>query len=244
MGLFCMSPVQYATYDTNEDSPLRYVVQNTFIHIIDDEPEQPGVIRPRAISEYTGACMEKKKKNRESQLEFPPNNEEEEKKGVSVGASTVESGIAPGSDIRTTIMMRNIPNAYTSSSFVELLDANGFWGSYDFVYLPIDFRTHVNLGYAFINFVSNTDAQNFKNYFDGFQNWFCHSPKISEVTWTDPQQGLWEHVERYRNSPVMHEDVADSFKPRIYCNGQQVQFPPPTKRIRPPRIRPQKRNLR
>jgi hypothetical protein len=80
----------------------------------------------------------------------------------------------------------------------------------------------------------------FKAHFDGFCKWFCQSPKVCEVTWTDPHQGLEEHVERYRNSPVMHEDISDIYKPRLYAGGQRIPFPAPTKRIRPPRVRPQK----
>merc|ERR1719191_1709283 len=150
------------------------------------------------------------------------------------------SDASSGADTRTTVMIRNIPNAYSSCSFVELFNNHGFWGSYNFVYLPIDFSTGVNLGYAFVNFVSHGYAQSFKAYFHGFHKWFCQSPKVCEVLWTDPHQGLDEYVELYRNSSVMHKDVSDIYKPRLYVDGNRIPFPPPTKRIRPPRRRPEK----
>ena len=33
----------------------------------------------------------------------------------------------------------------------------------------------------------------------------------------------------------MHKDVPDEFKPIIFRAGIRVPFPPPTKRVRPPR---------
>merc|ERR1711904_21335 len=135
-------------------------------------------------------------------------------------------------DDRTTGMGRNIPNSYTSNSLVELFEAKGYHTKFDFVYLPIDFRTGVNLGYAFVNFVSNLEAHHFILDFDSFRDWSLESFKICEVSWADPYQGFEDHVERYRNSPVMH----DEYKPRVYVAGVRVPFPEPTKRIRAPRI--------
>eukprot|EP00439_Symbiodinium_sp_Y106_P038344 s1688_g4.t1 len=38
------------------------------------------------------------------------------------------------------------------------------------------------------------------------------------------------HVERYRNSPVMHRSVPDEYKPVIFKNGVRKKFPRPTKK--------------
>ncbi|XP_061369815.1 protein MEI2-like 2 isoform X2 [Gastrolobium bilobum] len=56
-------------------------------------------------------------------------------------------------DIRTTLMIKNIPNKYTSEMLLAAIDENHS-GSYDFLYLPIDFKNKCNVGYAFINMVS------------------------------------------------------------------------------------------
>lgn len=138
----------------------------------------------------------------------------------------------------TTVMLRNIPNRYTQSHLVSLLDENGFRGAYDFVYLPMDFRNGVNLGYAFVNLQAHYDALQAISKFQGFQNWFYESTKVCEVSWAHPHQGLEEHVERYRNSPVMHQCMPDEYKPMIFQNGLRVPFPPPTKAIRAPKLRP------
>lgn len=55
-------------------------------------------------------------------------------------------------DRRTTVMVKNIPNKYTIQLLKDLIDKNHA-NSYDFLYLPIDFKNKCNMGYAFINFV-------------------------------------------------------------------------------------------
>lgn len=144
---------------------------------------------------------------------------------------------------KTTCMLRNLPNIYTRDTLLLLLDNSGFAGKYNFLYVPMDFNTDDNLGYAFVNMVTPEDAMELQTYFQGFSNWAlagntktsvgCN--KVCEVGWSDALQGLNAHVERYRNSPVMHDSVPDSFKPLLFSNGQRVPFPVPTKKIRAPR---------
>jgi len=138
---------------------------------------------------------------------------------------------------RTTVMFRNVPNDYTRDTLMKMLDEEGFEGKYNFIYLPVDFRSKSGFGYAFINLVDGKVAEEFKQTFNGFQKWSMPSQKVAEVTWSHPSQGLDVHVERYRNSPVMHEAVPDAFKPAMFENGKRIAFPPPTKAIRMPRIR-------
>lgn len=135
----------------------------------------------------------------------------------------------------TTVIMRNVPNNYTQTCLLDLLDSKGFAGKYDFVYFPMDFRTHAALGYAFVNLVSSADAELFHQHFEGFCHWSLQSSKVCTVAWSQPHQGLAEHVARYRNSPLMHSSVPDGYRPALFQNGMRVPFPPPTKRIKPPR---------
>ena len=57
-----------------------------------------------------------------------------------------------GEDKRTTLMIKNIPNKYTQKMLLTTIDEK-FRGTYDFFYLPIDFKNKCNVGYAFINMV-------------------------------------------------------------------------------------------
>eukprot|EP00249_Psilotum_nudum_P023302 c28822_g2_i4 orf=1188-3749(-) len=61
--------------------------------------------------------------------------------------------ILRGEDIRTTLMIKNIPNKYNSTMLLAAIDEN-HRGTYDFFYLPIDFKNKCNVGYAFINLTS------------------------------------------------------------------------------------------
>ena len=96
---------------------------------------------------------------------------------------------------------------------LQLLDSRDFAGQYDFVYLPIDFTRRANLGYAFVNLVSEdrqakfavccsasqmacvTDTlhqeavASFWELFDGFSAWSFPSSKAAAV------------VDRFRETP-------------------------------------------
>jgi hypothetical protein len=148
-----------------------------------------------------------------------------------------EGGEIDPNQPKTTLMLRNIPNSYSRDLLLELLDSKGFNGRYNLVYLPIDFSTRAGFGYAFVNFVDTEGAEEFMVQLQGFKDWMMPSDKVLDVTWSTAHQGFESHAERYRNSPVMHESVADELKPAIFFNGKRVNFPRPTKKIRAPRQR-------
>jgi len=125
--------------------------------------------------------------------------------------------------------MQNIPSEYTRDLLLEIVDAAGFQKDYDVVTLPMDFLTGEVLGYAFLNFKTHEEAAVFKDHFHDFMGWQVPCDKACETSWSDTLQGYNAFVERYRNSPVMHESVDDKFKPALYRDGTRVPFPEPTK---------------
>lgn len=137
---------------------------------------------------------------------------------------------------QTTLIVQKLPEVFSRTMLAELLDTEGFEGAYDFIYMPIGFKSLVAVGYAFINFVCLKEAQRFHSKFQGFSQWPVQSENICEVKWSETQ-GLTAHIERYRNSPLLHEDVADECKPALFTGGIRVSFPPPLKPVRAPRIR-------
>lgn len=164
---------------------------------------------------------------------------------ASVGGSSKVASWADESDesidgddsTKTTVMFRNVPYNCSRDDLIGIMDSHGFQQLYDFVYAPADFRSKSGFGYAFINLVSNEVAQRFMDHFNGFNEWPTAAAKVAEVGWSEPNQGLDLHVERYRNSPVMHEGVPDEFKPALFKDGQRIPFPAPTKAIRAPRFK-------
>lgn len=148
-----------------------------------------------------------------------------------------EADSSTGSEIveQTTIMLRKLPLTYTRKLLLDLLDSEGFKGRYDFVYLPSNFETSLGFGYAFVNFSSEDDAEFARQHFEGFNKWATESQEVCETSWSDPYQGLAANVERYRNSPVMHESIADEYKPIIFLGGVRQTFPAPTKLIKAPK---------
>jgi len=138
---------------------------------------------------------------------------------------------------KTTIMLRNLPEGFLRDDITSLLDRQGFETKYDFVYVPMNFRKDVHFGYAFVNFVSHVTAQNCRSKMEGFKDWGVETEKVLEVSWSDMHQGIEAHIHRYRNSPVMHANVNDKYKPALLKDGERISFPPPTKNVRPPRVR-------
>merc|ERR1711972_342274 len=109
-------------------------------------------------------------------------------------------------------------------------------GMCDFVYVPVSFKTGVGRGQAYVNLTSPDAAQRCINVLeDLFQ--CISSLKECSVTWGHPLQGPEAHVERYRNSPVMHADVPEDWKPMLFRAGVLVPFPCPTKAVERPKMR-------
>lgn len=149
-----------------------------------------------------------------------------------------ESSICDSDDDRTTVMLTRIPTDMTRDQLQVLLESEGYFGLFDFLYLPVDLRSLQSYGFAFVNLSSHECAEHFRFHFQGYQvgmtTW--------EATWSDKEQGLASHVDRYRNSPVMHANVADEARPLMFQAGERVDFPAPTKKIKSPRVRGSKRS--
>lgn len=60
--------------------------------------------------------------------------------------------ISAGDDARTTLMVKNIPNKYTQKMLLATIDEH-FRGTYDFFYLPIDFKNKCDDALRCTNYV-------------------------------------------------------------------------------------------
>ncbi|KAH9906439.1 RNA recognition motif 2-domain-containing protein [Xylariomycetidae sp. FL2044] len=140
--------------------------------------------------------------------------------------------IREGADVRTTIMLRNIPNKVDQAMLKKIVDESS-WGKYDFMYLRIDFANDCNVGYAFINFVDPLDIIEFVKA-RGNQRWNCFkSDKVAEISYATIQ-GKDCLVQKFRNSSVMLE--LEHYRPKLYYTsngpnpenaGREERFPGP-----------------
>ncbi|KAF1915459.1 RNA recognition motif 2-domain-containing protein [Ampelomyces quisqualis] len=120
--------------------------------------------------------------------------------------------ILDGTDVRTTIMLRNIPNKVDWLALKAILDAQCF-GTYDFVYLRIDFKTGCNVGYAFINFAN---VHGMIALIDNIERrcWLGYrSTKAAEISYATIQ-GREALIQKFRNSSVMQE--TPFCRPRLF----------------------------
>ncbi|XP_062184033.1 protein MEI2-like 4 isoform X2 [Phragmites australis] len=112
--------------------------------------------------------------------------------------------IVRGKDSRTTLMIKNIPNKYTSKMLLAVIDEN-HRGTYDFIYLPIDFKNKCNVGYAFINMINPEHIVPFYKSFNGKRWEKFNSEKVASLAYARIQ-GKSALIAHFQNSSLMNED--------------------------------------
>ncbi|KAI8460904.1 hypothetical protein BY996DRAFT_6429540 [Phakopsora pachyrhizi] len=128
-----------------------------------------------------------------------------------------------GSDPRTTCMIKNIPNKITDAmlfKFVHEVCPRGF----DFLYLRMDFKARLNVGYAFINFLSVENVLRFAKSKLGVKWGVFLSEKTVQMCYASIQ-GKENLIEKCKLA-IMEEE--ESFRPKVYySNGPQIGLPEP-----------------
>ncbi|KAM7260492.1 hypothetical protein ACFE04_016233 [Oxalis oulophora] len=126
---------------------------------------------------------------------------------------------------KTTLMIRNIPNHYKRDYLLDLLDKHCFdenekadsisdpvRSAYDFVYLPMDFGYHLNLGYGFVNFTNPVGASRFRRAYDEFV-WESGNRKICKIRW-GRSQGKEECIKEVVNKTL--KCTSDGYLPVVF----------------------------
>jgi hypothetical protein len=98
-------------------------------------------------------------------------------------------------------------------------------GTYDFFYLPIDFKNRCNVGYCFINFLEPRFIAPFVRTFNG-QRWKSfNSEKVCAVSFARIQ-GRQAMIARFQNSSLLEKD--DEYRPLLfYSSGPDRGKPEP-----------------
>lgn len=147
-----------------------------------------------------------------------PSTQEHATKNRSMRRSTKHFAPSIKVVVRTTLILRKLPEDFSFASLLMMLEEHGFTGLYDFAYLPRNFKTSTSLGYAIVNFVSQERAEEALSRF-----------AENNASYSDSHQGgLMMLIQRYRDSPMMHPDVPEEYKPAVFIGGHRVAFPPPS----------------
>lgn len=121
--------------------------------------------------------------------------------------------ILEGLDSRTTVMIKNIPNKYTQQMLLTTIDRH-FANTYDFFYLPIDFKNKCNVGYAFVNFLDSTVIPALYREMNGNKWEEFKSEKICTITYARIQ-GRAALIQHFQSSSVMTQEDA-KIKPLLF----------------------------
>lgn len=99
-------------------------------------------------------------------------------------------------------MIRNIPCRYTQSQLID--EVAGLTPNFNFLYAPPARTAKVdkNLGYAFVNFKSARDAQQFLVEFQDHKfSMYKKSPKLAKVNYAEIQ-GFEANIKFFKRSKV------------------------------------------
>jgi RNA recognition motif 2 len=122
--------------------------------------------------------------------------------------------------------VRNIPNKYQQQMLLDEINVS-HEGTYDFFYLPIDFKNKCNVGYCFINFLDPKHIVAFVKEFNGLRWKSFNSEKVCAITFARIQ-GKGSMVSRFQNSSLLEKD--DEYRPLLFFSsgpdrGKPEPFP-------------------
>ena len=126
--------------------------------------------------------------------------------------------IIKGTENRTTVMIRHIPNRY---SYQNLQDEINIVckDKYDFLYLPIDSENNCNLGYAFINFINPLHIVRFYEMFKSRKWLYFNSFKECDLSFAKFQGkgALTSNFEKNGNKTIDKRKI-----PMLF----EIKYPP------------------
>eukprot|EP00403_Amphidinium_massartii_P012025 CAMPEP_0178425300 /NCGR_PEP_ID=MMETSP0689_2-20121128/28650_1 /TAXON_ID=160604 /ORGANISM="Amphidinium massartii, Strain CS-259" /LENGTH=314 /DNA_ID=CAMNT_0020046955 /DNA_START=13 /DNA_END=954 /DNA_ORIENTATION=+ len=151
-------------------------------YIMMDQPGEAGHEgqrgeRPSVSSTMTKGPSSGQNSHDAAQSSSGSETEQSDASGSLNGHQVCQGGI-------TSLMMRNVPATFTQEGLMQQLNADGFDGRYNYLYMPFNLATSKTKGYAFINMVTVDDAAKLVEAWSGI----CLVP--NEESWGSPPMRL------------------------------------------------------
>ena len=186
--------------NNNDDNDKDFInsFNNKNINIINNFKESKKFNSNKAFNKLNPG---KKGYSNKKKIFFPIPESEKEKNIINL------MKIFQMEDTRTTLMIKNIPNKYTISSFLDEINQY-FKDTYDVFYLPIDYTNKCNLGFAFINFVEPFHIILFYELYRGKKWKKFNSDKICELLYAK-FQGKKQLISHFEKGKFFYLDSED-----------------------------------
>lgn len=105
---------------------------------------------------------------------------------------------------------------------LEEINKQGFEGTYDFFYLPMDSHNKTNVGYAFVNFLDGADLERFCRHFENRAFDQYQSNKIATVS-PAHINGLEANV-RHLAKKAVSQFKDREYQPIVFRDGSRISF--------------------
>ncbi|GAA5897236.1 uncharacterized protein JCM6883_006627 [Sporobolomyces salmoneus] len=134
--------------------------------------------------------------------------------------------IEQGLEVRTTLMLKNVPNKLKDVEVMQFIE-EVVGRSFDFFYLRTDYATGCNVGYGFVNFTSMSALLGFCKQRLGTRWNMCNSDKLCVLSFANIQ-GKASLINHFKNSSVLDQD--ESRRPKLFVTdgpnaGEPEKFP-------------------
>ena len=98
-----------------------------------------------------------------------------------------------------TLILRNVPRKVTQREVLRALCKSGFECQFDFLYMPISLSSGKNMGYVFINFISNVEAGKLWMRWHNQRPFDCCGSQLLSIS-IAAVQGLKANIENWTQS--------------------------------------------
>jgi RNA recognition motif-containing protein len=131
--------------------------------------------------------------------------------------------VAESEEVRTTtLVLRKLPKDLSSVQLRRMLDSADFEALYDFIYVPMNFKSERNLGYALVNFTEHEHALAAQECFHGAR--IGGGALVAELSCK--HSGLSSLIEQYQSSHVLTDKtLPEEHKPQLLRDGKMIPFP-------------------